>query len=150
MDELAPTMLSHGYWLTDPRNMATAQRYEILGQRDDPKLGAIDATLDRLDGLGEAAIEAQVRAKAAEMRAILAGVKGAKPVGSDHPALAGPVMTIAFPGRDVPALRRRLWEQGRIATAFATAGGQDLIRFSPHIYNDRDEMLFVAEILGRG
>jgi selenocysteine lyase/cysteine desulfurase len=150
MDALNPIMLSHGYWLTDPGNMATAQRYEILGQRDDPKIEAIETTLDALDGIGEAAIESEVRVLAGDMRRILANVPGAKLVGSDDPALSGPVMTFAFPGKDIAALRTRLWRDGKVATAAATAAGQPLIRFSPHLYNDRAEMAFVADLLKRG
>jgi isopenicillin-N epimerase len=148
-DHLAPTMLSHGYWLTDPRNMETAQRYEVLGQRDDPKLVAIEATLDRLDALGEAWIEAQTRTKAAGMRGILAGVPGARIVGSGDPAVSGPIVTVAFPGRDVGAMRAALWKSHRLATAQAVAGGDALIRFSPHIYNSRDEMDRVAASLAK-
>lgn len=148
-DRLAPTMLSHGYWLIDAHNLGTAQRYEILGQRDDPKLAAILATLDRLDALGEAWIEREVRAKAAEMRAVLARVPGARIVGSADPALSGPVLTVAFPGRDIAALRAGLWAQGKVATAQANAAGQALVRFSPHLYNSRDEMDRVAALLAR-
>lgn len=148
-DALNPTMLSHGYWLTDTRNMETAQRYEILGQRDDPKLEAVEAALDRLDALGEGWIESETRARAAEMRRILAGVKGAKLVGSGDPALSGAIITVAFPGRDVGAMRARLWKEHRLACAQAAAGGDALIRFSPHIYNSRDEMERVADLLVR-
>ena len=150
LGKLSPLMLSHGYWLTDPKNMQTAQKYEILGQRDDPKLEAIDVAIDMMDGIGEAAIEAQVRAGAMEMRTILAKVPGAKLVGSSNPALFGPVMTFAFPGANVPALRERLWAAGKVATAYAEAEGQPLIRFSPHLYNSSAEMHFVADLLAKG
>lgn len=148
-DRLNPTMLSHGYWLTDTRNMETAQRYEILGQRDDPKLEAVQATLDRLDALGEAWIETETRAKAAEMRGILAGVPRGRIVGSGDPELSGAIITMAFPGRDIAAMRAKLWKEHKLATAQAVAGGDALIRFSPHIYNSRAEMERVAELLAK-
>ncbi|WCT74637.1 aminotransferase class V-fold PLP-dependent enzyme [Sphingomonas naphthae] len=150
MDELSPIMRSHGYWLTDEKNMATAQRYEILGQRDDPKIEAILTTLDALDTIGEAAIETQARAGGEAMRDVLTAVPGTKLVGSRHPALSGPVLTMAFPGKDVAALRKRLWAEGKLATAAASAQGQSLIRFSPHIYNDTAEMRAVADLLKGG
>ena len=149
MDRLSPIMLSHGYWITDPSHMQSAERYEILGQRDDPKLVAIDCTLDLLDDLGEAAVEAGVRRTAARMRTLLVRVPGARIVGSEHPALSGPVITTAFPGRDVAALRVRLWREAKAATATATVDGQALIRFSPHIYNDDNEMQAVVDVLSR-
>lgn len=149
MDRLNPTMLSHGYWLTDPRDMATAERYEILGQRDDPKLAAIDRTLDMLDGIGAAAIEMGVRQAGMRMRTLLANVPDAELVGSAHPALSGPVITIGFRDRDVAALRGRLWRDGKVATATATAQGRSLVRFSPHLYNDADEMQAVVDLIGK-
>lgn len=148
-DRLNPTMLSHGYWLTDTRNMETAQRYEILGQRDDPKLEAVEATLDRLDALGEGWIEQETRARAAEMRGILAKVPGARIVGSGDPALSGAIITVAFPGKDISAMRAALWKEYKLATAQAVAGGDALVRFSPHIYNSRAEMERVADLLVR-
>jgi selenocysteine lyase/cysteine desulfurase len=33
---LQPLMISHGYWLLDRADLDTAQKYEVLGQRDDP------------------------------------------------------------------------------------------------------------------
>lgn len=144
--ELQPIMMSHGYWLTDPVNLNTAQKYEILGQRDDPRLMAVAATLDVLDGVGEAAIEQAARSRAESMRLALAGVAGARPVGSGAAAITGPVITVAFPGRDVAAMRARLW-QAKIATAASKVGGQAAIRFSPHIYNSDEDVAAVIEAL---
>ncbi|WP_243395753.1 aminotransferase class V-fold PLP-dependent enzyme [Sphingomonas oleivorans] len=149
LDDLHPLMLSHGYWLTDSKDLETAQKFEILGQRDDPKLDAINATLDLMDGIGEAAIETRVRALATEMRGILAKVPGARLIGTADPALSGPVIGLAFEGRDVLAMRSRLWREGRVATASAMANNQPLIRFSPHLYNSIDEMHLAAELLAR-
>ena len=142
--ELQPIMMSHGYWLTDPANLNTAQKYEILGQRDDPRLMAVAATLDVLDGVGEAAIEQAARMRGASMRQALAGVAGARPIGSGAAAITGPVITVAFPGRDVAAMRARLW-QARIATAASKVDGQAAIRFSPHIYNSDEDVAAVME-----
>jgi len=147
---LDPLMLSHGYWLTDPRNLETAQKYEILGQRDDPKLEAIDAALDAMDGIGEAAIETQTRAIAMTMRAALSRVPSVAMIGSEDPASYGPVMTVALQKAEVAATRKRLWETAKIATAAAEADKRPLIRFSPHIYNDADEIALVADLLARG
>jgi selenocysteine lyase/cysteine desulfurase len=147
--ELQPIMMSHGYWLTDPANLETAQKYEISGQRDDPKLMAIAATLDVLDGVGgDAVIEPAVRQRAAAMRDALTRVVGARVIGSGAAAITGPVITVAFPGRDAPALRAKLW-QAKIATAASKLEG-GAIRFSPHIYNSDDDVAAVIEGLRAG
>jgi isopenicillin-N epimerase len=147
---LDPLMLSHGYWLTDPRSLETAQKYEILGQRDDPKLEAIEAALDAMDGIGEAEIEAQTRKIAGDMRTALTRVPGVVLVGSAEPALWGPVMTVALEKAEVAATRKRLWTTAKVATAAAEADKRPLIRFSPHIYNDADEIALVMDLLARG
>lgn len=69
-------MLSHGYWLADEKNLDTAQKYEILGQRDDPKLIAIDATLDALDAIGEAEVERRAFAIGDQMRDMVLRLPG--------------------------------------------------------------------------
>lgn len=146
--ELQPIMMSHGYWLTDEANLSTAQKYEISGQRDDPKLMAIAATLDVLDGVGDAAMDQAVRQRAAFMRQAIAGVSGTRLFGSGAAAITGPVITVAFPGKDVTALRAKLW-QAKIATAASKLEG-GAIRFSPHIYNSDDDVAAVIEGLRRG
>lgn len=143
--ELQPIMMSHGYWLTDPANLNTAQKYEILGQRDDPRLMAFAATLDVLDGVGEATIEQAAQARAASMRQAMAAVAGARVIGSGAAAITGPVITVAFPGRDVAAMRAKLW-QAKIATAASKLAG-GAIRFSPHIYNSDEDIAAVIEVL---
>ncbi|SES04709.1 aminotransferase class V-fold PLP-dependent enzyme [Sphingobium sp. YR768] len=146
--ELQPIMMSHGYWLTDEANLNTAQKYEISGQRDDPKLMAIAATLDVLDGVGDAAMDQAVRQRAASMRQAIAGVSGTRLFGSGAAAITGPVITVAFPGKDVTALRAKLW-QAKIATAASKLEG-GAIRFSPHIYNSDDDVAAAIEGLRRG
>jgi isopenicillin-N epimerase len=148
-DALQPLMLSHGYWLTDEKNLQTAQRYEILGQRDDPKLGAIDATLDAHDAIGEAAIEAKARALALEVRQSFAKIPGVRVVGSLDPALSGPAVAIAMPGKDIAAVRAALWAQAKVATAGSAADNQPLIRISPHIYNSVEDVRRVADLLSK-
>lgn len=144
---LDPVMMSHGYWLTDPANLDTAQKYEILGQRDDPKLAAIDATLDALDAIGEAEVERRAFAIGDRMRDMVVGLPGAKLIGTTVKGLTGPVITPTFPGKDVATMRARLWIQGKVVVAGSKADGQPTIRLSPHIYNDADEIALIADLL---
>lgn len=144
---LQPVMMSHGYWLTDPANLDTAQKYEILGQRDDPKLSAIAATLDAHDAIGAAEVERRTFAIGAQMRDMLLALPGAKLIGTSAPGLSGPVLTPTFPGKDVVAIRKMLWDKGQVAVAGSKADGQTTIRFSPHIYNDADEIALIADLL---
>jgi isopenicillin-N epimerase len=145
--QLDPIMASHGYWLTDEANLNTAQKYEILGQRDDAKLAGIDATLDALDAIGEAEVEARAFAIGKQMRDMVLGLPGAKLIGTSVEGLTGPVITPTFPGKDVAAIRGDLWTKGRIVVAGSKADGQATIRFSPHIYNSAEDIAAIAELL---
>lgn len=144
---LQPLMMSHGYWLLDRKDLDTAQKYEVLGQRDDPKLRAIDATLDVLDRIGEARIEQSARTIGYALRESFARIGGVQQVGSNAPDLLGPTSAFAFPGHDAAAIRKALWQRGQVATALQLLNGQSLIRFSPHLYNDKDEVAAVADLL---
>lgn len=143
---LQPLMMSHGYWLLDKAALDTAQKYEVLGQRDDPKLRAIHTTLDAVERLGEARIEAEARQVGDHLRAAFANIPGARLYGS-APDSTGPTSAFAFPGHDAAAVRKALWSRGKVATALQLVDGQSLIRFSPHIYNSRDEIAQVADLL---
>lgn len=147
--QLQPIMLSHGYWLTDEKNLDTAQKYEILGQRDDPKLIAIDATLDALDAIGEAEVERRAFAIGDQMRDMVLRLPGAKLVGTTTKGLTGPVITPTFAGKDVLAIRDHLWTQGKVVVAPSKADGKPTIRFSPHIYNSADEIALIADLLAK-
>jgi isopenicillin-N epimerase len=139
----------HGYWLTDEKNLDTAQKYEILGQRDDPKLIAIDATLDALDAIGEAEVERRAFAIGDQMRDMVLRLPGVKLVGTTTKGLTGPVITPTFAGKDVLAIRDYLWTQGRVVVAPSKADGKPTIRFSPHIYNSADEIALIADLLAK-
>jgi selenocysteine lyase/cysteine desulfurase len=146
---IQPVMLSHGYWLTDKANLDTAQKYEILGQRDDPKLSAINATLDALDAIGEAEVERRAFAVGDQMRDMVLNLPGAKLIGTTTRGLTGPVVTPTFPGKDVAAIRGKLWTDGKIVVAGSKADNQPTIRFSPHIYNSADEIAMIGDMLAR-
>ena len=137
LDEVSPAILSHGYWANTPTGV---RKFEVLGQRDDPRLRGMEKTFDFLEGLGAAAIETRTRDIAAKLRAALDSVPGAQVRGSGDASVSGPVIKVNFPGKDLQKLYDRMWEGHKLAVAVTPSGDVSGIRFSPHVYNTAAEM----------
>lgn len=144
LDEVSPAILSIDYWSDAPTG---ARKFEALGQRDDPRLRATGRTLDFLEGLGAAQIEARVLEIAAKLRDGLRSAAGAELRGSGVAAVSGPVVKVNFPGRDLAGLYAKLWEKNRLAIAKTDAGPSAGLRFSPHVYNTMAEVDEVVRAL---
>jgi selenocysteine lyase/cysteine desulfurase len=137
LDQVAPAILSHGYWADDPKGI---RKFEVLGQRDDPRLKGMEKTFDFLDALGPAAIETRTREIAKKLRRALSNLPGAEIRGSGDESVSGPVIKVNFPGKDLKHLYDSLWERHKLAVALTTGGDVSGIRFSPHIYNTPAEI----------
>ena len=101
------------------------------------------------DAIGEAEVERRAFAIGDQMRDMVLRVPGAKLVGTTTKGLTGPVITPAFAGKDVLAIRDHLWTQGKVVVAPSKADGKPTIRFSPHIYNSADEIALIADLLAK-
>ncbi|MDX2153311.1 MAG: aminotransferase class V-fold PLP-dependent enzyme [Bryobacteraceae bacterium] len=144
LEEISPAILSHGYWTDDGKGI---RKFELLGQRDDPRLKGMEHTFDFLESLGPAAIEARTRDIAARLRAALATVPGAEVRGSGEPAVSGPVIKVNFPGKDLQKLDAALWARHKLAIAVTAKGDVSGLRFSPHVYNTPAEIDAVVSAL---
>ncbi|HEX6896431.1 MAG TPA: aminotransferase class V-fold PLP-dependent enzyme, partial [Bryobacteraceae bacterium] len=110
------------------------------GQRDDPRLVAVESTVDFLTLIGMDKIEARMRMLAGYMKNQLAQVPAVRMKTNREPELSAGV--IKFELSNIPIMRAydTLWERNRIAIAQTTAGDSRGLRFSPHIYNSREEI----------
>jgi selenocysteine lyase/cysteine desulfurase len=63
------------------------------------------------------------------------------------PENAGGMFSFFQPGRDLPALNKKLSEAGVVASLRADRAGQNYIRFSPHFYNTDAELQRVLALL---
>jgi selenocysteine lyase/cysteine desulfurase len=142
LEQVTPAILSVDYWSDRP---VGARKFELLGQRDDPRLRAMEKTFDFLESIGAAAIEARVRDFAGKLRTALAALSGAKLVGSGEPAISGPVIKIHI--RDFQKRYDELWNRHRIAMAKTDSGDAAGLRFSPHIYNTQSDIDAVVAAL---
>lgn len=144
LEEVSPAILSVDYWSDKPEG---ARKFELLGQRDDPRLRAMEKTMDFLERLGAAAIEARTLEIAGKLRERLRALPGAELRGTGERSISGPVIKVNFRGRDLAALYARLWERHRLAIAKTDSGESSGLRFSPHIYNSESEIDAVAAAL---
>ncbi len=146
LEEVSPAILSVDYWSDRP---AGARKFEMLGQRDDPRLRAMETTLEFLERLGAAAIEARTLEIANKLRDAVRALPDAELRGTGAPSISGPVIKVNFRGRDLPALYARLWDRHKLAIAKTDSGDESGLRFSPHVYNTESEIEAVVAALRR-
>lgn len=137
LEELSPAILSVDYWSDQP---SAARKFETLGQRDDPKLKAIEACLAFHASLGPANVEARTLAVAARLRNGFRALPGVEVRGSGADAMVGPVIKLALGNRNVAAVHDKLRDKYQVAIAKTDSGDSSGLRFSPHIYNLESEV----------
>jgi cysteine desulfurase / selenocysteine lyase len=105
------------------------------------------AALELINEIGVEAIAAELlRKRACLVPALQAKgytVLNAEPA----PANAGAITSFFAPGKDMPALHRRLAEAGIVASLRADRQKQHYVRFSPHFYNTDAELQRAVELL---
>lgn len=141
---VTPAILSVDYWSEKP---TAARKFEMLGQRDDPRLRAIEKTMDFLDSLGPAEIEARALAISTKLRDALRALPNAELRGSGEPAVSGPVIKVHFKGHDLASLYAKLWDRHRLSIAKTDSGDSMGLRFSPHVYNTESDIDAVVAAL---
>ena len=129
--ELWPSIVTAG-WAEDLKG---ARKLEVLGQRDDPRVVALEAALDFVDGIGMANVEARMRALAARAKTALAGMGGVELKTPLEAGLSGGVVKFKLRRVGTKEAYDRLWTRHRVACASTPSGESEGIRFSPHIYN---------------
>lgn len=117
-----------------------ARKFEVFGQRDDPRVVALEAAVDFINMIGMPAVEARVEALATRAKAQLHEVASVELKTNLEPDLSGGV--IKFRLKNVPTKRAYdlLWEKYRLAIAMTASGDSEGLRFSPQIYNSMDEV----------
>jgi cysteine desulfurase / selenocysteine lyase len=124
----------------------SAQRYEP-GVLNFPGVAGMKAAIDMLLEIG---IE-KIADRIGTIRGRL--VKGAEALGfellgvRDDPASLSGITTLSHPTRDLPALVKKLAENGIICSPRQDRRGKHYIRFSPHFYNADEEVDRVLQTL---
>jgi selenocysteine lyase/cysteine desulfurase len=134
--QLWPSIVTAG-WADDLKG---ARKFEVFGQRDDPRVVALESALDFINLIGMAAVEARVRSLATHAKTRLKDIPQVELKTNLEPALSAGV--VKFRLRNVPTKRAydTLWERHRISIAMTASGDAEGLRFSPHIYNSMDQI----------
>jgi isopenicillin-N epimerase len=133
---LWPSIVTAG-WAEDLKG---ARKLEVLGQRDDPRVVALEASLDFVNLIGMANVEARMRALTLRTKTALAANPKVELKTNMQPELSGGV--VKFKLRNMPTKQAydSLWERHRISIASTPFGESEGLRISPHIYNSFEQI----------
>jgi isopenicillin-N epimerase len=126
-------------------NLKGARKLEVYGQRDDPRIVALESAMDFQTLIGIEKAEARVRFLASSLKRQLAEIPGVELKTNLEPELSGGVIKIKFANRDTKAAYEALYERHRIAAAPTLYGDGEGVRFSAHIYNSQED---IARVVG--
>ena len=121
-------------------NLKGARKFEVFGQRDDPRVVALEAAVDFLNLVGMPDVEKRVRDLTTHAKKGLKNLSGVELKTNLEAGLSGGVIKFKF--RNVPTKRAydTLWEKHRIAIAKTDSGDSEGLRWSPHVYNSMEEI----------
>lgn len=134
--QIWPSVVTAG-WADDLKG---ARKFEVFGQRDDPRVVALEAAVDFLNLVGMADVEARVRALTTRAKTGLKNLGGVELKTNLEAGLSGGV--VKFKLKNMPTKRAydTLWEKHRMAIAMTASGDSEGLRWSPHVYNSAEEI----------
>lgn len=145
--ELWPAIVTAGW----SENLKGARKFEVLGQRDDPRLVAFEAAIDFINLIGMKNIEARVQALAGHLKRELRAIPGVQLRTNLEPELSAGVVKFRLAGMETQRAYRSLWAKHRMAIAMTGSGDSEGLRLCPHIYNPVEELdRAVAAVRGLG
>lgn len=136
INELWPQVVTAGW----SDRVAGARKFEVYGQRDNPRLVAVEAAFDFLQLIGMEHVDARLRALVKRAKEQLSEIPGVELKTSLDPQLSGGVIKFNVRNRPLKEIYDQLWARRRIAIAQTAAGDAQGLRISPHIYNTMDEI----------
>ena len=134
--QLWPSIVTAG-WADDLKG---ARKFEVFGQRDDPRVVALEAAVDFLQMIGVKNIEARMRALAQKAHTELSKLSDVQLKTSSQPELSAGVIKFRVGKVSTKQAYDTLWKKNRMAIAMTPSGDSEGLRFSPHIYNSFEEI----------
>jgi len=134
--EIWPSIVTAGW----SDHLKGARKFEVFGQRDDPRVVALEAAVDFINLIGMPAVEARVTALATRAKVQLAEIPAVELKTNLEPKLSGGVVKFRLKNMPTKQAYDTLWEKHRLAIAMTPAGDAEGLRFSPHVYNSMEEV----------
>jgi selenocysteine lyase/cysteine desulfurase len=134
--QIWPSIVTAGW--TD--HLKGARKLEVYGQRDDPRIVALEAAVDFVSLIGIRTIESRARLLAGSMKEQISQIGGVKLKTNLEPELSAGVVKCDINRVPTKQAYDALWNQHRISIAMTASGDSQGLRLSPHIYNSRDEI----------
>lgn len=134
--EIWPSIVTAGW----ADNLKGARKFEVFGQRDDPRVVALEAAIDFINMIGIHTVEERLRALATRAKSQLKEIGAVQLKTNMEPELSGGVIKFRLKNRPTLQAYNTLWERNRLAIAITASGESEGLRFSPHVYNSMDEI----------
>ena len=134
--ELWPSIVTAGW----ADNLKGARKLEVFGQRDDPRVVALESALDFVSLIGMPMVEARTRSLATRAKTHLREIGNVELKTNIEPALSAGVVKCRLRNLPTKQAYDTLWERHRISIAMTASGDSEGLRLSPHIYNSMDEI----------
>jgi isopenicillin-N epimerase len=134
--QIWPSIVTAGW--TD--HLKGARKFEVFGQRDDPRVVALESAVDFINLMGLPAVEARVQALAMRAKVQLREMAAVELKTNLEPELSGGV--VKFRLKNVPTKQAYdlLWQRHHLAIAMTPAGDAEGLRFSAQVYNSMEEV----------
>lgn len=129
--EVWPSIVTAGW----SDQLPGARKFEVFGQRDNPRLAALDGVADFLAMVGPANVESRVKELTGTLKRAFSEMSGLQLKTNLEPQLSHGVVKVFPKSGNIKALYDRLWTDHRVSTAMTASGDAAGLRFSPHIYN---------------
>jgi isopenicillin-N epimerase len=133
--QIWPSIVTAGW--TD--HLKGARKFEVLGQRDDPRVVALESAIDFINLIGMTAVEARVRALTTRAKMQLKEMPGELKTNME-PQLSGGVIKFKPKNQPTRQVYATLWEKYKMAIASTPGGDSEGLRISPQIYNSMEEI----------
>ncbi len=134
--EVWPSIVTAGW----SDKLAGARKLEVFGQRDNPRLVALEAAVDFIGLIGMHHVEARLRAVTTALKRGLLEVPGVTMKTNMEPELSGGVVKFDLARRAPREAYDLLWSKYQVGMAHTASGDAKGLRLSPHIYNSMEEV----------
>lgn len=141
--ELWPSIVTAGW----EKNPAGARKFEVYGQRDNPRIVGFEAAVDFIQLIGMPQVETRLQQLVTHLKQQLASIPAVKMKTPMDWQLAGGVVKFQVKGKNTADLYQTLYNKHRVALSQTASGESEGLRFSPHVYNSMAEMEQAARII---